>query len=309
MRIFMTGATGLVGTRLVGRLCDRQDEVIVLTREPARAKERLDARCKIIEGDPTQLGAWMPAVQRADAVINLAGENIFGHRWSARFKSQLRASRVESTVSLVKALAACPINADRTPKVLINASAVGYYGACGDEEIAESEPPGSDFLARLCIDWEQAAKAAEPLGVRVAMIRTGIVLDPLGGALSQMLPLFKYFLGGPVGSGRQWMSWIHYDDLIAIYLLALDHEQAHGPINATAPMPVTNRVFAQTLGRILHKPSILRTTRLILRLALGQVANAITTGQRALPKEALALGYSFRFPDLTGALEDVVLNR
>jgi uncharacterized protein (TIGR01777 family) len=306
MRIFITGATGLIGARLVRRLCERNDEVVALTRDPARAKERLDQRCVIVAGDPTELGPWMVAVGHADAVINLAGENLFAHRWSTRFKARLRDSRIQSTINVVQALACCPITTGGVPKLLINSSAIGYYGLHGDEEVTESDPPGNDFLARLCVDWERAALGAKALGVGVAIIRTGIVLDPLGGAVTQMLPLFKYFLGGPVGSGQQWMSWIHYDDLVGIYLLALD-KQARGAINGTAPVPVTNRVFAQTLGRILHRSSVLRTPKFMLRLALGEVASAVTSGQRAVPQGALSLGYSFRFSELSAALEDMVL--
>jgi len=306
MRIFVTGATGLIGVRLVRRLCDRQDEVVVLTRDLVRAKEKLDPRCAIVEGDPTQLGSWMLALQRCDAVINLAGENIFRRRWTTRFKELLRESRVKSTTNIVQALAASPLTAQGKPKTLVNSSAVGYYGPHGDEEITEADGPGHDFLANLCIAWEQAARTAEPLGLRVAIIRTGIVLDPDGGAIRQMLPLFKYYLGGPVGSGRQWMSWIHYEDLIAIYLLALDKEHARGPINGTAPTPVTNREFARTLGRALHRPSFLRTPTFALRLTLGEVAQAITSGQRVMPRQSMLLSYPFRFSDLTAALENLV---
>jgi uncharacterized protein (TIGR01777 family) len=306
MRIFVAGATGLIGTSLVQRLCDRQDEVVVLTRHPIKAKDQLDRRCLIIEGDPTKLGAWMLAVQRCDAVINLAGENIFARRWSTRFKKLLRDSRVESTINIVQALAASPINAQGVPKILVNASAVGYYGARGDEELTEADPPGHDFLANLCIAWERAAQAAELFGVRVAMVRTGIVLDSKGGALRQMLPLFKYFLGGPAGSGRQWMSWIHHEDLIGTYLLALENPLAHGPINGAAPAPVTNRLFTEALGRVLHRPVFLRTPKFALRLALGQVAEAITSGQRVVPRQLMIFGYSFRFPELSAALNDLL---
>lgn len=309
MRIFITGATGLIGTRLVRRLCDRNDEVVVLTRNLARAKKGLDQRCVIVPGNPKQLGPWMLAVQRADAVINLAGENLFAQRWSTRFQARLRDSRIGSTINIVQALARSPLTPTGVAKVLINSSAVGYYGSHRDEELTESAPPGHDFLARLCVDWEQAALGAEALGVRVSIIRTGLVLDPLGGAVSQMLPLFKYFLGGPVGSGNQWMSWIHHHDLVGIYLLVLGNEQARGAINGTAPMPVTNRTFAQTLGTILHRPSFLPTPKLMLRLALGQVADVITTGQRAVPQRAVSLGYSFRFPELSRSLDDVLSKR
>lgn len=306
MRVLVTGGTGLIGTRLVRRLRERGEEVLVLTRRPDSARERFGASVEVVEGDPMQTGPWMDAVERCDAVINLAGENVFNRRWRARFKELLHDSRVRSTENVVRALAKAPRRAGGEPKVLVNASAIGFYGPHGDEEITEESPPGSDFLAALCIDWEKAALEAKKDGLRVALVRVGIVLDREGGALAKMLTPFKLFVGGKVASGRQWMSWIHHEDMVGLFLLGLDNAQANGPLNGTAPNPVTNKEFSKALGRVLHRPAFLPTPRLALRVALGEVANVIATGQRVLPRVPLALGYSFKFPALDAALADVL---
>ena len=295
------GGTGLVGSRLIPRLLDRGDRVSLLTRRPEVAKEKWGERCGVVVGDPMQTGPWMDAVRDHDAVVNLVGEGIFNRRWRASFKDLLYQSRVQSTRNAAEALKRNPAG-----KVLVNASAIGFYGPTGDEELTESGPAGDDFLARLCIDWEHAALAAESAGVRVAMVRVGVVLDSKGGALPQMLTPFKMFVGGPVGSGRQYMSWIHHQDLVGIILLCLDNRNAQGPFNGTAPNPVTNREFSKALGRVLHRPSFMKTPWLPLRMMLGEVANIITTGQRVIPQKAMALGYSFRFPDVEAALRDVL---
>lgn len=301
MKIFLTGGTGLVGTRLVWKLRERGDEVVVLTRRPDAARDKFGKGCEVVQGDPTEAGPWMDAVKDCDAVVHLAGENIFGKRWSEEFKTQLRESRLKGTENVVKA-----VSAGGQCKTLVNASAIGFYGPCGDEELDEKSPQGGDFLAKLCIDWETKAKEAEAYGVRVAIVRVGIVLDPDGGALAKMLTPFKMFVGGPVGSGKQWMSWIHHTDMIGIILLALDDAGAIGPMNATAPNPVTNRDFSTALGTVLGRPSFMPTPVFALRLMLGEVADVITTGQRVLPKKALKLGYMFQFSEIGAALRDVL---
>jgi uncharacterized protein len=306
MRVFVAGATGLVGTRLVARLLERRDEVVVLTRRPEAAQAKWGERCTIITGDPMQQGAWMGEVADCDAVVNLVGENVFARRWRAWFRDLLYTSRVKSTENIVAALSVQPRLAGGQPKTLINASAIGYYGPHGDEELTEESLPGDDFLAHLCADWEKAANVATAAGARVMVVRVGVVLDRAGGALAKMLTPFKMFVGGPVGSGRQYVSWIHHHDLIGIILMGLDNPRASGPANGTAPNPATNRQFSKALGRALHRPSFMRTPKLMLRLMLGPVAHVITTGQRVLPKRALALGYQFKFPDLNDALRNVL---
>lgn len=306
MRIFLMGGTGLVGSRLIPRLLSRGDVVTLLTRRPEVAKEKWAEKCAIVTGDPMQAGPWMDAVADCDAVVNLVGEGIFNRRWSASFKDLLYQSRVQSTRNIADALKKQPRTSAGQARVLVNSSAVGYYGPTADEELTEASPAGDDFLARLCIDWEQAALSAAPAGVRVAMVRTGVVLDGKGGALPQMLTPFKMFIGGPVGSGRQYMSWIHHEDLVGIFLLCLDHAEAHGPFNATAPQPVTNKEFSKALGRVLHRPSFMPTPWFMLRMMLGEVANIITTGQRVIPKKAVDFGYVFKFADVESALRDVL---
>jgi uncharacterized protein (TIGR01777 family) len=306
VRIFVTGGTGLVGHRLVRQFVQRGDAVVALTRRPEAARERLGSGVTIASGDPMQPGAWLDAMAECDAVVHLAGENVFARRWTAAFKELLRASRIQSTENVVQGLARQPRTASGEPKVLVNASAIGYYGPHGDEILDESSPPGDDFLAGACVDWEKAARAAEPHGVRVVVVRVGLVLDKEGGALKQMLTPFKLGVGGPVGRGRQWVSWIHHADLVGLLLLALDNAAARGPINGTAPNPVTNRDYSKALGRALHRPAFLPTPGFALRLALGQVARLATTGQRVLPRQAQALGYTFRFPTIDAALADIL---
>jgi uncharacterized protein (TIGR01777 family) len=305
MRVFITGGTGLVGSRLVKQLRQRKDSVAILTRRPEVARTQFGSEGDIVAGDPMQEGDWMKAVEDCDAVVNLAGESIFNRRWKAAFIQLMRDSRIKSTENVVKALGRNPRNAAGNPKVLVNASAIGIYGPHGDEELDENSPSGDDILARVCVDWEKAARQAEPLGVRVVILRIGVVLDKEGGALAQMMKPFKMFMGGPVGSGKQFVSWIHHADMTGLLLLALDNPAATGPMNATAPHPVTNRELSKALGRAMHRPSFMRTPKFMLRLALGEVASVVTTGQRVLPKKALALGYSFRFPTIDEALKEI----
>jgi uncharacterized protein (TIGR01777 family) len=306
MRVFLTGGTGLIGAALVQRLLDRGDAVVALSRRPEHAKQLWGDRVQIIAGDPMHRAPWMDAVAECNAAINLAGENIFNRRWNADFKQLIRDSRAKSTENVVAALAKRPRHADGASKTLINASAIGYYGPRGDEELTEEAAPGDDFMAHACVEWEKAAKTAEQHGIRVVPIRTGIVLAKAGSALQKMLTPFKMFVGGPVASGQQVMSWIHIDDEVGIILLALDNAGIAGPLNSTAPTPVTNREFSKTLGRVLHRPSFMKAPAFGLRVMLGEVANVVTKGQRVVPRAAQQAGYQFKFPDLEPALRDVL---
>jgi uncharacterized protein (TIGR01777 family) len=306
MRVFLTGGTGLVGTRLVERLHGRGDEIVLLTRRPGDATARFGERCTVVEGDVTRAGPWMDRLAECDGVVHLAGAGIFDRRWSAAFKELIRTSRVDGTANVAAALCRVPRRADGTPKVLVSGSAIGHYGPHGDEELGEDAGPGADFLAGVCVEWERAAEPARACGARVVWLRTGIVLDPRGGALKQLLLPFKMFVGGPVGSGRQYMSWIQHDDEVGLILLALDDARVEGPLNATAPNPVTNREFSKALGAALGRPSFLPTPALGLRVALGQAAEIIATGQRVLPRKALGLGYEFKFRGIGEALRDLL---
>jgi len=305
MQVFVTGGTGLIGGRLVKRLLERRDRPVVLTRREATAEKMFGKSCRIVEGDPMKAGPWQDVAAECDAVVNLAGENLFNHRWNDQFKALMTDSRLQTTAHVVEALGRKPRREDGTPKVLVNASAIGIYGPHGDEELTEESPPGSDFLAGLCVEWEKAARAVEAFGVRCALMRTGIVLDKQGGVLAQLRTPFKLGVGGPVGDGRQWMSWIHHEDMTGVLLLALDNNEAVGPLNATAPNPVANRDFATAFGKALHRPSFMPTPRFVLRVMLGESADVVTTGQRVLPKKTMALGYSYQFPQIDAALADV----
>jgi uncharacterized protein (TIGR01777 family) len=305
MRVFITGGTGLIGTHLIKRLRERKDSIVLLTRRAQAARERFGSDCEIVEGDPMQRGNWLDAVADCDAVINLAGESIFSRRWNEEFKALLRDSRTKTTENVVHALIRKPQAPAGGHKVLVNASAIGYYGPLGDEEGTEDHGPGQDTLARVCVEWEKTALSAEPLGVHVAIVRIGVVLDKTGGALKKMLRPFKMFVGGPVGSGKQWVSWIHHADMVGILLLALDNPQAKGPMNGTAPNPLTNKEFSKAIGRAIHRPSFMPTPAFGIRIALGGVSEIITTGQRVLPRRALELGYRFKFPTIDAAFADI----
>jgi uncharacterized protein len=301
MRVTVTGATGLIGTRLVAALARRGDEVTVLSRDPARARERLGSGIDAVAWDPLGEPAPSTALAGRDGVVNFAGEPV-AQRWSAEAKERIRTSREVGTANLVAGLR----SADPRPRVLVSASAVGYYGPRGDEEVTEAEPPGDDFLAQVCVAWERAAQAAAKLGARVAVVRTGVVLDPAGGALAKMLPPFRAGVGGPVAGGRQWMPWIHVDDLVGLYLAALDRADWSGPLNGSAPWPATNGDFSKALGRALHRPALAPVPRFALRALYGEMEQIVTTGQRAVPQRPLALGYVFAHPELDEALRSAL---
>ncbi len=306
MRVFVTGGTGLIGTRLIKHLLGRGDQVVLLTRREAAVKDKF-AGCTLVQGDPTLPGAWQEAAADCDGVVNLAGRNIFDKRWSRAFKEELYDSRIKTTLNVADALKRKPVRADGSPKVLVNASAIGWYGAHSDEELDEDSPPATDYMAELCVAWEKAARTVESAGVRCAMVRVGIVLDKEGGALAKLLFPFKMGVGGPVGNGKQWMSWIHHEDMTGIFLLGLDNSAATGPLNGTGPNPVTNRAFGKALGAALHRPAFLPTPAFALRLVLGEVADVVATGQRVLPRKPLALGYSYKFPTLDAALKNIII--
>ncbi len=301
MRVTLTGATGLIGTRIVAALARRGDEVTVLSRDPRRARERLGSGIEAVAWDPLGEPAPTAALAGRDGVIHLAGEPV-AQRWSAAAKERIRTSREVGTANLVAGLR----SADPRPRALVSASAVGYYGARGDDEVPESTPPGDGFLAEVCVLWERAAQAAGELGMRVALVRTGIVLDAEGGALAKMLPPFRAGVGGPVAGGGQWMPWIHVDDLVGLYLAALGRDDWNGPLNGSAPRPVTNRDFSKALGRALHRPAVAPVPALALRALYGEMAEIVTTGQRAVPQRALALGHAYAHPDLDDALRSAL---
>lgn len=311
MRVFITGGTGLIGRHLVRRLAERGDQPVILSRHADQVRRDPSMRVReIVAGDPTTSGAWQSAVDGCDAVVNLAGHNIFEERWNAQVKRKIRDSRVYGTDNLVAAIA----RAKTPPKVMVQSSAIGYYGTPAETELTEESPSGSDFMAVVCREWEEAAHHVEASGVRLALIRTGVVLERGAGALGVMTPIFKWLpLGAaPIGNGgslfkpaqgQQWMSWIHIDDIVGILLLAIDNSQATGPINGTAPNPVRNAEFSKALAKKVWRPCFpFGPPDPLLRVVLGEVADVITKGQKVLPTRALALGYSFKYPKLDAAL-------
>jgi uncharacterized protein (TIGR01777 family) len=304
MRVVITGGSGLIGRALTAPLAAERNEVIVLSRDPGRV-QGLPPGARVEGWDGRSAGEWGALLDSGTAIINLAGESVGEGRWTAERKRRIRDSRLQAGAAVVEAVRRAA-GAGRAPAVLLQASAVGYYGDAGDGEVTEEHPPGRDFLAEVCVAWEAATAEVETLGVRRVLLRTGIVLHPDGGALPKVLRPFRFGAGGPLGSGRQWFPWIHWLDEIDAILFLLAHPTARGPFNLCAPQPVRNRDFSRALGRQLHRPSFLAAPAFALRLALGDMADALLHGQRALPRRLLAAGYAFHHPDLGEALRDLL---
>ncbi|SMC20291.1 hypothetical protein SAMN02746041_00866 [Desulfacinum hydrothermale DSM 13146] len=298
MQVLITGGLGFVGTQLSQRLLKAGHQVTVVDHAP-HPHPRTPTQVCYVSADTTRPGSWQEAIAGHDAVINLAGASIF-RRWNAKTKELIYNSRILTTRNVVDALPS-------TSAVhLLNASAVGYYGPHGDAFLQEEDPPGSDFLARVCVDWEaEAAKAADK-GARVVAMRFGIILGKTGGALGQMIPAFKRFVGGPLGHGRQWFSWIHMEDLLGAIEFVLARTEIQGAANFCSPNPVRNETLAHVLGKLLRRPSFLRTPGLVLRLVMGEFGSVLLEGQRVFPGVLLRHGYAFRYPDIEAALAEVL---
>jgi uncharacterized protein (TIGR01777 family) len=321
MRVFITGGSGLIGRHLSRQLLGAGHQPVILSRHSDKVRRKPEFReLQVVQGDPSTEGRWQDEVDGCDAVVNLAGHNLFAERWNLEVKRKIRDSRVYGTEHVVAAIK----RARNRPRVLVQASAIGYYGPHADEELDESSPSGSDYLAVVCREWEQASEPVTELGVRRAVVRVGVVLAPGEGALAFMTPIFKLGPGAPVGSGgklgpasgKQWMSWIHIDDIAGLFLLAAENPQATGPINGTAPNPVRNAEFSRTLSKVLWKPYApwrffipVGPPDAALRLMLGEVAGVVTAGQKVLPGKALELGYRYKFPNLEDALKDVFTDK
>ena len=301
MRVLITGGSGLIGRALVNELVHHGHEPVVVSRDPNRLRGFVEgietARWNAVDAE--QLAA---ALEGADALVHLAGESIASGRWTSERKERILDSRVRSSRAVSEAMALL----GRPPAVLLQGSAVGYYGPRGDEEVDETGSAGDDFLARVCVAWEEASAAVEELGVRRAVLRTGVVLARDGGALSRMALPFRLFAGGPVGSGDQWLPWTHLADEVGAIRFLLEHADARGAFNLVAPQPVTNRQLARVLGKVLRRPAFIPTPGFVLRLALGEMATLVLDGQRAVPRGLGALGCEFRFRDLESALRDLL---
>ncbi len=298
MRVVVTGATGVVGHALVAALQERGDEVVVLSRDAEKARGMLGEVEAHTWAEPNSREAPTDALRGCEGVVNLLGEPV-AQRWTPEAKRAIRDSRVLGTRNLVAGLR----SADARMSVLVSGSATGWYGPRDDEPVDERTPAAEgDFLADVCVGWENAAREAEEIGLRVVRARTGVVVSKSGGALAQMLTPFKLGLGGPVAGGRQWVPWIHLDDEVGALLHCLDHEEASGPVNLTAPEPVTNRDLSKALGRVLHRPAVMPVPGLAIRARYGEMASIVTTGARVIPRRLQQLGYEFRQPDLDEAL-------
>lgn len=293
MRILITGGTGFIGTPLTKELRKAGHEVMITTRRKSTEKEKL---------------TWSPpdlippdVISEIDAIINLAGEPIAPQRWTEARKKLILSSRINTTRALVRSIE----NSDKKPKVFISASAIGYYGPHDEEPVNEEASPSSDYLASVCLKWEAEAQKAEALGLRVVRVRIGGVLEADGGLLVQMVGPFKNFAGGPIGSGKQWFSWIHRDDVVGIIKYAIENDSVSGPVNLTAPNPVTNKEFSNALGKALKRPALINVPAFAVRLVLGELASVLLTGQKVIPEKALEAGYKFKYPEVNEALKAI----
>ncbi|WP_293334029.1 TIGR01777 family oxidoreductase [Microcoleus sp. CAWBG58] len=305
MKVAIAGATGFVGTRLVEKLQAAGHQVVVLSRDAAKAGRVFPASAyrnlEVVAYTPAESGDWQKSIAGCNAVVNLAGVPIAEERWTEARQQAILDSRRLTTAKLVEAI----VNANPKPSVFVSASAIGYYGTSETAEFDENSPAGNDFLAAVCKDWEAAAQPAKNAGTRLAILRLGIVLG-MGGALAKMLPPFKLFAGGPIGTGKQWFSWIHREDVVDLILYSLQNSQVQGVLNATAPNPVRMNELCQTLGEVLSRPSWLPVPSFALEMLLGDGAKVVLEGQKVLPKQTLASGFQYQYPTLKLALAEIL---
>ncbi len=300
--VLLTGGTGFIGRTLTNALLARGERVTVLSRDPSRTSSKLPKGAVAAAWDPEREGPWMDEVGRASAVVHLAGESV-GQRWTPEVRRKIMSSRVDSTRLVVEGMR----RAEKKPDVFICASAIGIYGSRpGSEKLDEEASRGEGFLADVVEAWETEAKEAQVLGVRTVLLRIGIVLGEGGGPLEKMILPFKMFAGGPIGSGEHVISWVHADDVVGLIVFCLDKPEAQGPINAVSPNAVTNAELAKAIGRAMHRPSWFRVPAALMKVGMGEAAEIVTTGQRVLPKRAEALGYSFKWPNLDPALQNIL---
>ncbi len=301
-KIIVTGATGLIGRKLCSQLLEQGNEITIFTRNPEAAKKVMRGAKKYVKWNYNNPQEWKDYLNETDSVIHLAGSNLGAKRWNYKFKKELFNSRIESTRQLVNTIKNC---GDK-PKSLITASAVGFYGDRGDEELIEKSYPGKDFLSNLCSEWEKEAEKIEDQNVRRVSLRIGLALSSEGGVLKKFLPPFKIFLGGPLGNGKQWFPWIHIEDLINIIIHTIKTESLEGPVNIASPGIVRMNDFATSLGKVLQRPSFFQVPKFILKIAVGEFANAIISGQKVSVTKLLNSGYEFKFTDLENALKNLL---
>ncbi len=302
MRAIVTGGSGLIGRALCRELVDHGHEVMVLSRNPGKKEEGLPNEVEIVEWDAQSAKGWGDLVNETDAIVNLAGAGLADGRWTDERKRSILESRVQAGQAVLEAVSA----ASTKPKVVIQSSAVGYYGPRRDEKLDEDAAPGSDFLARVCFDWEASTAPVERMGVRRPIIRTGIVLSAEGGALPKILLPFKLFAGGPMGDGKQYWPWIHIKDEVRAIRFLMENEKASGPFNLAAPQPLTNKEFAAVVGQVMGRPALLPAPAFALKLALGEMSTVLLDGQRAMPSRLQELGFEFDFAALDAALKDLL---
>jgi len=301
MRIVITGGTGLIGSAVAREMGSAGHEVVVLTRDPAKTGP-LPPNTRAVQWDGRTAGDWAKLLDGDTVIVHLAGDSVAAGRWTEEKKRRIRDSRVASGRAVLEAVR----QAKAKPRALLQGSAVGYYGDVGDEVVSELHPPGDDFLARVCVEWEASTAEVAAMGVRRPVLRTGIVLSDQGGALPRMALPFRMLAGGPLGNGRQWLAWIHEVDEVGAIRFLIEREDVDGPFNLTAPEPLTNRDLSRALGEVLHRPSFAPAPGFALRLLLGEMADALLHGQRAVPRRLLDLGYVFRYPEALGALRSLL---
>ncbi len=294
MKIMITGGGGFIGTYLTRFLTAQGHRITALGTSPPLVPQACES-IRFITADTSKKGAWQDELKKVDAVINLAGKTIF-KRWTEKYKQDVYESRVKTTTNIVEALP------DKSNLLLLNASAAGFYGHRGDDLLNEQEPGGNDFLAVVCRDWEKAAEQARSLGVRVVLARFGVVLGNNGGALAQMIPAYRFYVGGPLGSGTQWFPWIHIQDLLQAVDFLLHHDEIDGPVNFCGTYPARNRDLALALGRAMGRPSFMQVPAFLIRLLMGELGNAVLFSQRSIPQKLLHHGFTFTYPDIESAL-------
>ncbi len=307
MRVIVTGGTGLIGSLLTQDLAADGHEVIVLSRKPGKHAAALPRGVQVVGWDARTAQGWGQLADGADVIVNLAGESLSGvhfipDRWTKEKKRRIRESRLNAGKAVVEAIEA----ASQKPKVLIQASAVGYYGPSREKRFTEDDPPGQDFLAQICVQWEASTAPIEAMGVRRVIIRSGVSMTTEGSALPRLLLPYRLFVGGPFGDGKQWLSWVHHHDLTLAIRFLIEDADASGAFNIAAPNPVTNAEFGRILGKVINRPSWLPAPGFAMRLALGEVASFVLNGQFVIPERLKESGFGFRFPDLESALRDIL---